>query len=111
MEHGETGGNPKAKDPRGQRHRYISVLDSRNRKVRGLWMRNGKYYMQYWVTGEKSPRRSRLEATTLEAAKKEMATVSQQRDQGDLPARARKPFFAELVGEYIEFLSKWTEVL
>ena len=104
MEHGETGGNPKAKDPRGQRHRYISVLDSRNRKVRGLWLRNGRYYVQYWVTGEKSPRRSRLEATTLEAAKKEMAAVSQQRDQGDLPSRERKPFFAELVSEYIEFL-------
>ena len=69
MEHGETVGNPKAKDSRGQRHRYISVCDSRNRKVRGLWLRNGKYYVQYWVTGEKSPRRSRLEATTLEAAK------------------------------------------
>ena len=66
------------------------MYDSRNRKVRGLWLRNGKYYVQYQVTGEKSPRRSRLEAT-----KKEMATLSQQRDQGDLPSRGRKPFFAE----------------
>ena len=80
------------------------MCDTRNRKVRGLWLRNGKYYVQYWVTGEKSPRRSRLEATTLEAAKKEMATLSQQRDQGDLPSRGRKPFFAEFLQEYVEFL-------
>ena len=61
------------------------------------------------MAGEKSPRRSRLEAATLEAAKRQLATLSQQRGQGDLPARERKPFFAELAGEYIQFLESATQ--
>ena len=38
-----------------------------------------------------------------------MAALSQQRDQGDLPTRERKPFFAELAGEYIGFLESVTQ--
>ena len=104
MEREETAQNIEARDSRSQRHRYISVQDSRNRKVRGLWQRNGTYYVQFWVKGERSPRRTRLKATTLETAKKEMAKVRQDRDEGDLPNRGHKPFFAEFAQEYIEFL-------
>ncbi len=104
MQREETAQNTEAKDSRSQRHRYISVRDSRNRKVRGLWQRNGAYYVQFWARGERSPRRTRLEATTLEGARKEMARVHENRDQGELPNRGYKPFFAEYAREYIEFL-------
>lgn len=30
----------------------VAVTDSRNRKVRGLWIRNGRYYVQFRDTGE-----------------------------------------------------------
>ena len=99
----------KQKDSRSERHRYISVRDSRNRKIRGLWQRNDAYYVQFWVTGERSPRRSRLEAKTLEAAKREMASVLQKRHDGDLPTRGHKRSFDEYAREYIAFLRTATE--
>ena len=102
MERDDTARNTEAKDSHG--HRYISVRDSRNRKVRGLWQRSGTYYVQFWVNGEKSLRQTRLEATTVAAAQKEMARVRQDRDEGDLPNRGHKPFFAEFAREYIDFL-------
>ena len=52
---------------------FTIVRDSRNRKVRGLWRRGNKLYLQTRIEGEKSARRIPLKATTLEAAKIEMA--------------------------------------
>lgn len=91
-------------DPKAKKNRFISVVDGRNRKVRGLWVRNGAFYQQMWVKAEKSPRRVRLKATTLEAAKKEMASLTKMRDDGDLPSRGAKPFFDDYAREYIVFL-------
>ena len=40
---------------------FNAVKDSRNRKIRGLWVRNGRFYLQFRVAGEKSARRVPLE--------------------------------------------------
>lgn len=47
------------KEKTGRNHgaHFTGVCDSRNRKIRGLWQRNGRYYAQFRVPGEKSPRR------------------------------------------------------
>ena len=58
--------------------KFMPVRDSRNRRVRGLYQRNGRYYAQLWVDcgyGKKSPRRfplltpENLPACTLQEAK------------------------------------------
>ena len=36
---------------------FIAVRDSRNRKLRGLWIRGNRYYLQYRLPGEPSARR------------------------------------------------------
>ena len=36
---------------------FIAARDSRNRKVRGVWTRGNRYYLQYRVPGERSARR------------------------------------------------------
>ena len=44
--------------------KFISVRDSRNRRVRGLYQRNGHYYAQLWVDrgyGRKSARKPALQ--------------------------------------------------
>ncbi len=99
--------NAKAEDngeAKTHRNRFTAVHDRRKRRVRGLWMRNGAYYQQMWVQGEKSPRRVRLTAATLEEAKREMEQTKQKRDDEELPARGRKPTFAAYADEYITLL-------
>ena len=76
-------GSDKVKHKAKHAVRFTAVKDSRNRKVRGLWRRGGKWYTQTRVSGEKSARRVPLGATTLEAAKAEMADVRKQKgDEG-----------------------------
>lgn len=91
------------------RNRFIAVKDGRNRKIRGLWKRNDALYQQMWVKAEASPRRIRLKATTLEAAKKEMAENDRKRDAGELASRGAKPFFDDYAREYIQHLKDAAE--
>ena len=76
MQAHETTSNPlgslsSAKVERKAKHRYrfTIVKDSRKRKVRGLWQRGEKLYMQTRVAGENSARKIPLTAATLEAAR------------------------------------------
>jgi hypothetical protein len=68
-----------SKHPVKHRYRFTIVKDSRNRKVRGLWRRGEKLYMQTRVSGENSARRIPLKATTLETAREEMADIKKQK--------------------------------
>ncbi|MBS0661233.1 MAG: site-specific integrase [Verrucomicrobia bacterium] len=88
------------------RNRFIRVLDHRKQPVRGLWERNGVFYHQTRVAGEKSPRRIRLEATTLTEARAEMAETAKKRVAKELPARGLKPTFAASAEEYLEVTRK-----
>lgn len=86
---------------------FTGVLDSRNRKVRGLWIRNGRYYLQFRVPGEKSARRVPLfkdgaPVSNLTDAQEARAEILHQRRNGEgLPARGQKPTLATAIAEYI----------
>ncbi len=84
-------------------YRFTAVKDSRNRKVRGLWRRGEKWYMQTRVSGDKSARRVPLLATTIEAAKAEMADVRKQKGAEGLPETGLRPLFSEYADAYLRF--------
>jgi hypothetical protein len=78
----------------------MPVRDSRNRRVRGLYQRNGRYYAQLWVDcgyGKKSPRRFPLftpdnsPARTLQEAKEALEVKRHERREDALPLLGRAP--------------------
>ena len=75
--------------------RFVKVRDTNRKPLRGLWQRGGRYYLQI-KTGLTSPRRIALEATNLSEAKLAAEEKRREAREGDLPARGRKPTFAEL---------------
>jgi integrase len=85
------------------KHRFTPARDSRKRKVRGLWRRNGRFYLQMRVNGEKSARKIPLEAQNLEAAIKEVREKQSAKDKGQLPTAGRKPKLADYCKAYLEF--------
>jgi integrase len=85
------------------RSRFTSVKDSRNRKVRGLWRRGEKLYMQTRVAGEKSARKMPLTSTALEAARAEMADIRKKNRGEGLPKTGLRPLFADYARKYLEF--------
>jgi len=88
----------------------VAVRDSRNRKVPGLWIRNGRYYLQCRIKGEKSPRRIPLQieengekrpVRTLTEAYVAQDKFNSERNDGDLEERGRKPTLQEAVDKYL----------
>jgi len=85
------------------KYRFTAARDSRKRKVRGLWIRNGRYYLQMRVEGEKSARKIPLQAQNLQAASKEIREKQSAKDKGELPTAGLKPKFAGYCKSYLEF--------
>jgi hypothetical protein len=83
--------------------RFTVVKDSRNRKVRGLWRRGGKLYMQMRVSGERSARKIPLEAITLEVAREEMEGIRMKNRMEGLPITELRPLFADYADRYLNF--------
>ena len=91
--------------------KFIPVRDSRNRQVRGLYQRNGRYYAQLWVDrgyGKKSARRFPLftsdnsPARTLQEAKEALEVKRHERREDALPLLGRKPIFDDYCDAYFE---------
>jgi len=91
--------------------KFIPVRDSRNRRVRGLYQRNGRYYAQLWVDsgyGKKSARRfplftpDNLPARTLQEAKEALEVKRHERREDALPLPGRKPIFGDYCDAYFE---------
>jgi integrase len=93
----------KAKHPVKHRYRFTIVKDSRNRKVRGLWRRGKKLYMQTRVAGERSARRIPLKASSLEAAREEMADLKKKKRIEGLPSTGLRPLFSDYADKYLAF--------
>lgn len=95
-----------------QRHaKYQRVKDERKRDVRGLWVRNGRYYAQMTIedqyTGQKQVRRVPLEgATTPAQAKQKMEELRVNRRKGELPVLKLTPKFSEFADKYMEFYNQ-----
>jgi integrase len=111
MQANETASEPQSalpvatvKHPVKHRYRFTIVKDSRKQKVRGLWKRGDKLYMQTRVPGECSARRIPLEATTLEAAKAEMAKIREKKGEPEgLPKTGLRPTFSDYADKYVNF--------
>ena len=84
--------------------RFIPVCDGSRKRVRGLWRRGTRYYLQVKLSGERSPRRVPLLAETLTAAKQEMERKRVEFRDGKALPRGRKPMFADYADGYIALL-------
>lgn len=90
---------------------FIGVRDSRNRRVRGIYTRNGRFYGLLWTDGadtsKKTARRFPLvdefgtPCTTLAQAKEAYERLRGDRRAKTLPTAGRKPSFASWVDEYL----------
>lgn len=98
-----------ASSTRGHGAQFITVRDSRNRRVQGLQMRNGRYYGQLWVDrgdGKKTARRfpliteEKAPVQTLQEAKKALEILRNDRRENALPTAGRKPNFADYTEVY-----------
>jgi integrase len=79
--------------------RFLPVLDSRKRKIRGLCQRGDRYYAQLRVDGK--AKRIPLEAATLEQAKAELEKIRTQNREGKLPTTGHRPLFRDFVEQYL----------
>lgn len=91
---------------------YQKVRDHRKRPVRGLWVRNGRYYAQLTIpdhdTGKKSMRRVPLKdektsqpVSTVAEAVAAFQRLKVHREDNSLPVLRRTPKFAEFVDTYL----------
>jgi integrase len=92
------------------RAQFTPARDSRNRRVPGLYIRNGRYYCQLWIDrgdGRKSARRfplfnsENLPARTLNEAKEALEIKRNDRREDKLPTPGRKPNFLEYSESYL----------
>ena len=94
---------------------FAKVLDGRKQPIRGLWVRNGRYYarlnIENPITGTKNTKRVALVdkdgsavATTAQAVA-ELKRLQTQRADNALPVLARQPKFAEYAARYLDFVS------
>ena len=92
--------------------RFVPALDTRKRKIRGLWIRNGKFYAQMRVAvgnGTTRAIRVALDATTLDDANTELQAKRTEKKKGELHLPGHRPKFSDLVAQYktsADFLSK-----
>jgi len=93
---------------------FIPAVDSRNRRVPGLCLRNDRYYAQLWIdlgNGKKSARRLPLidenkePIRSLAGAKDALVSLRQHRKQNTLPQRGRRPTFAAFAAQYLQMAS------
>jgi hypothetical protein len=87
---------------------YQRVVDERKRPIRGLWVRNSRYYAQLTIedehTGQKKVRRVPLEgATTPAQARQKLENLLVNRRKGNLPVLKRTPKFSEFADSYLEY--------
>ena len=117
----ETGGplpRPTNQIQHAEGHRgatYQKARDARKRPIRGLWVRNGRFYAQMKVkdpnTRASSVRRVPLEgATTVPEAVRDMARLKTKREDNQLPILRRSPTFAAFADEYFKYFEAVKDV-
>jgi integrase len=91
--------------------KFMPVRDSRNRRVPGLYRRNGRFDAQLWVDrgfGKKSARRfalfnsDNLPVRTLQDAKEALEVKRHERREESLPILGHKPIFSVYSDKYFE---------
>lgn len=98
-------------NPAAHRSQFIPAKDSRNRRVPGLYVRNGRYYALLWAdtgNGKKAPRRMPLfdadqqPTRTLTAAKEALEIKRHERRENKLPVAGRKPSLEDYCRAYFD---------
>ena len=88
---------------------FIGVRDSRNRRVPGLYVRNGRYYAQLWVSREDGAKTARkfplltpdgVAVANLAEAKEAADVLRNDRRENVLPTSGHKPKFADYIETY-----------
>ena len=88
---------------------FIGVRDSRNRRVPGLYVRNGRYYAQLWVSREDGAKTARkfplltpdgVPVANLAEAKEAADVLRNDRRENVLPTSGHKPKFADYIETY-----------
>ena len=99
------------KAPKSHAGQFIPVRDYRNRRVKGLQERNGRFYAVLWTLredGRKGARRfslmdeDREPCRSLTTAQKALEKLKQERREGTLPSGGRKPGLKDAVQEYLK---------
>jgi len=83
---------------------FVAVVDTRKRKIPGLWRRGSRYYAQLRVdlgNGSTAPRRIPLDAETLDDARAALERTRTERRQGVLAATGFRPKFEDFAQEYL----------
>ena len=87
---------------------FTPVLDSRKRKLRGLWKRGARFYARLKIAypGEDlpKPRRVPLKAGNVTEAVTELRRLLVKRDKGRTVSRGRTPALADFATTYIDRL-------
>lgn len=106
-------GQSQVEGAKASRPSYTKVLDGRKQPIRGLWVRNGQFYVQLKIEdaeGRKKTIRTRLEgAQTVPQAQKALAELLGQRDKNRLPVLQRTPKLADYVQTYFAHFDKLTD--
>ena len=94
---------------------FAKVLDGRKQPIRGLWVRNGRFYAQLKIenpiTGLKKTRRVPLSdkdgnrVQTAAQAVAELKRLQTQRADNQLPILERTPKFSDYAAHYLAFIS------
>ena len=100
--------NPSLDVHKQRRASYQKVCDGRKRPIRGLWVRNGRFYARLAIedtnTGRKEIRRVPLEGvSTVAQAAVELRRLQTQREANELPVTKRTPKFCDYVKEYFAY--------
>lgn len=84
--------------------RFAQARDSRNRKVPGAWIRNGRFYACLWVDrgdGKTTARRFPLEAANITETKEHMDIKRNDCRENKLPKAGRKPSLSDYIEKYL----------
>ena len=93
------------------KYRFEIARDTRGREVTGLWVRNGRYYVQANIPGKGSRRFALLDAEhqpvkTLQEAQDAAMEFGKAKRDGELPDSRRAPLFSDYVDHYIKWLEE-----
>ncbi len=83
---------------------FRAVIDSRKRRIVGLWQRGAKFYGQMRIdngNGTTTPKRIPLEASNLDEAKAALEKARTENRAGDLPTIGHAPKFADFADAYL----------
>lgn len=88
------------------KNQFLAVRDTNRKRIRGLWQRGDRYYLQVRLPNEPTPRKFPLEATSLSEAKIAMEDKRASLRNGAAPPKGRKPMFDAFAEEYLQVLEK-----